>query len=73
MFVQAQRVEEKPQSKCVCAETGSQISQQQDKPEAKLSSVKEPARLNLEDLTIHDSIYLPCGGVLPPCPRCPLS
>lgn len=56
----------------VCAETGSLISQQQDKPEAELSSVKEPALLNLEDLAIHESIHLPCGGALLPCPVCPL-
>lgn len=57
----------------VCAETGSLISRQQDKPEARLSSVKEPALLNLEDLTIHGSIYLPSGGVLLPHPICLLS
>lgn len=66
MFVQAQIVEEKPWSQCtvyyfpnVCAETGSLISQPQDKPEAKFSSVKEPALLNLEELSIRGSIHLP--------------
>lgn len=42
----------------VCAETGSLISQQQDRPEAKFSSVKEPALLSLEDLN-HPWVHPP--------------